>query len=284
MAFAGETHGERTPSSVVIVGNGPVGTALAKLLTDLTFQMPVFLTHRRTPPSADLQEKVITSAFFDAAHRTLESLEPTLRLSHDVVVVWTFPTGSAGHSPSLQNSLDRAVQECLDRGCQLLLLSSTGCYKKRWGWVQETDERDLQNPRFEREEHWRRKGAMILPLAGLFGGSRSPLNWLEQGRIKDFSKPTNLVHHDDVAYCLAQVVQHPLPGELVNISSGELHFWPDVARECGRSDLLRPGVGAGGRREEQAAPPRRISNSKLLMLYPQLRHHSFRRFPGETTS
>lgn len=264
-----------TPGMIWIIGQGHVGTALAALLS--ARKVPCRASRRRAPDPA----LVISGAEafrLDTADAHLRGLNPSdLRetclpgLSASDRVLFTFSL--AKPDGSIDAVALQLCEEVLGRGANLILLSSTSCYVKDEGEVTEADERRVALGRFQAEESLRLKGAMLVPLAGLFGGDRDPCSWLARGLIKNGQSGVNLIHHDDVAVCLAEILTDPRAEEVVNVSSGQSVGWDEICLGCQKRGRLSPDFKSGA--AGGSAPRRVISNEKLLGLYPRLRHHQF---------
>lgn len=65
--------------------------------------------------------------------------------------------------------------------------------------VTDTSPIDPRNPRAAAEEQMRRRGAMVLHAAGIYGPGRNPLDWVRRGLVTNAGKLVNLVHADDLA-------------------------------------------------------------------------------------
>lgn len=264
------------PGTIWIIGQGHVGTALAALLSSR--QIPCRASRRRSL-ERDLVLPGVDAFQLNTAEVRLRDLSssdllktclPGLSASSRVLFTFSLvmPDGSLDE---VAVQLGEGILSC---GAGLILLSSTSCYARQEGVVSEADERRGASVRFQAEESLRRKGAMLVPLAGLFGGDRDPCSWLARGLVKRGQSSVNLIHHDDVAVCLAEILSDPRAGDLVNVSSGRSLRWDEICLACQKKGRLPPDFGS--RRAVGSSVCRVISNEKLLSLYPRLRHHQFR--------
>jgi nucleoside-diphosphate-sugar epimerase len=264
-------------SSIWILGQGYVGTALALLLARRGIGCQ---SSWRSRPSLNLDLPEVHQFRLDTSDMSVQDLTAAelvnscLRgLCPDDRVLCTFPLATADRVDPVAATLASGI---LARRAHLVLLSSTSCYLKAAGLVTEGDVRCVQRQRFQVEESLRQLGAMLVPLSGLYGGDRDPCAWLTRGATKVGSGAVNLIHHDDAAHCLAAILAAPRAGDIINVASGTVLTWAEIGHVCAQ----REGRPAERISAESIDPScvRVISNEKLLSHYPQLRHHSFRRF------
>jgi hypothetical protein len=249
------------------------------------------LTFRTTPHQQGLQSR--------APKATWRQLELSAHGAEDVgfskipdvfsgcgCVLLTFPiTGEGDPSLAFSYSMTRHLKDLVASGTKLCILSSTGAYLQRSGVVSESSQWNLDDPRFGAEETLRQElGATVIVLSGLFGGDRNPLDWLASGRIRNLGGSVNLIHHQDAGICVAAIMRRPIEGQRINVVSGELHWWAQLALD---HQVFPPGLHAASvsemlaevRRSLAIDPLRErvISNALLLEQYPELRQLNFRR-------
>jgi hypothetical protein len=161
------------------------------------------------------------------------------------------------------------------------------------------------NPRVPGELFLQERGATVLPLSGLYGYDRQPINWLRRGMIKNGTKLVNLVHCDDVIRITRAVLALPLrsdpehncarcrglapeadqesrrygndgalrieqvAGQRINVS-GQTYRWQELAKfYADRSESNDDGASFYPLPEDgEDGSSRYISNSKLVALLP----------------
>ena len=128
----------------------------------------------------------------DAVDRLLEGYDKTHRFKHE--------RSEAGEEASITD-----VPEGEGKKTRWLLLGSTGMWKGS-GWNDETSSYDESNERAIAEDRLlaqRGEVAVVLDLAGLWGGQRHPSNWIERvAKTKEEVKgkgALHLAHGEDVA-------------------------------------------------------------------------------------
>lgn len=267
---------------VLVLGAGPVGTELC-----LSFAAAggcrIWATWRMRFPK-ELQNSGVELFKFNHMERGhLERLEVLLEsdFSPGDCVVWTFPAGTSKRKQASRPEHDAEAASLrlgtclLRRGLSVCVLSSVSCYVSQYGLITEESVRDFSWGRFAVEEELRKNGAMILPLAGLFGGARVPLQWVQSGRVADLERAVNLISHRDVAHVLQEVAREPRPGELVNVSTGQAWTWGEILAQAGRNIPLQLKPCDSHQTQHGPQEKRIISNQKLMGMYRNLREHVF---------
>ena len=203
--------------SILILGKGYVGSALCEAIsgskgTNRTVKHPGNLT-------------------FD-----LNNQATWQRLPEYETVIWTFPA-----TPVRQVS--RFYRAQLTKCKNLIILASTSAYKvkRQKELITEESELDTSILRVQGEEYLRKKGATILNLAGIYGPNRDPVSWLHRSLIKNPDKLVNLIHLDDIVYCIKTLIENPQAGERFNLSDGKARSWREIGAKVGY-DFRMPGM------------------------------------------
>lgn len=108
-------------------------------------------------------------------------------------------------------------------------LSTTGVYGTRdGGWVDEGSELRPSSARAGRraaaEQEWRKLGAHVFRLAGIYGPGRSVFDTLRAGsakRIDAGGQVFSRIHVDDIAAVLLASIARPRPGAVYNVCDDE---------------------------------------------------------------
>ncbi|NBO37041.1 hypothetical protein EBU99_00480 [bacterium] len=161
----------------------------------------------------------------------------------------------------------------------VLVLASTSCYRTTVAdeLVDEKAELDSTQSRVVAEEKLRSLGATVLCLAGLYGGSRDPVQWLVNGLVKNSRAYINLVHKSDVVKIAEAWVESQLPGERINASDGRHRRWSEML-DCMKSFGVVPSDMQPFVEELENVSSKRVCNSKLVSL---LYAGPFHRYPED---
>jgi hypothetical protein len=143
-------------------------------------------------------------------------------------VLWCFP---AVPMELVQQFADEASL----RTRRLVVLGSTSAYdgdamtEYPPPWVDETAPVDLKKPRVQGEELLRTSyGAIILRVAGIYGPSRNPVEWIRTGRVSRSRKYVNLIHVEDLASSCLAALTHAESSGIYNVSDGHPRTWMDI--------------------------------------------------------
>jgi hypothetical protein len=151
---------------------------------------------------------------------------------------------------------------------RLVVLGSTSAYDAGVSadypplWIDETAPLDFHKPRVSGEELLRISyGSMVLRIAGIYGPSRNPVEWIQTGRVSRSRKYVNLIHVDDLsAVCLAALM-HGRSGEVYNVSDGTPRTWSEICEEVEQRWNIRSSVS-----DEPSRSGKRLSNTKMCKL------------------
>lgn len=114
---------------------------------------------------------------------------------------------------------------------RLVLCSSTGFFITTFPDQEVTEKTalDLSNKRAAAEESLRLKGAIVVHASGIYGPKRSPVDWLETGRVSPSDKFVNLIHVEDLCQFLYQAVLAGNPSDRYIASDNHPMRWKDIS-------------------------------------------------------
>ncbi|HWB51151.1 MAG TPA: SDR family oxidoreductase [Stellaceae bacterium] len=153
-------------------------------------------------------------------------LVPDGRFDRVTHILVSIPPGTGG-DPTLDR-YGAAIRELRELRW-LGYLSTTGVYGTRdGGWVDEDAELRPTGPRGARrvavEREWRRRGAHVFRLAGIYGPGRSAFDALRAGNARRIDAGTQVfsrIHVDDIAAVLLASMARPRPGAVYNVCDDE---------------------------------------------------------------
>ncbi|HMS85458.1 MAG TPA: hypothetical protein PKD12_17585 [Nitrospira sp.] len=151
---------------------------------------------------------------------------------------------------------------------RLVVLASTSAYDDGLSteypppWVDETASIDASKPRVQGEELLRTScGAIILRVSGIYGPHRSPLHWIQTGRVARSRKFVNLIHVEDLAATSLAALRHGQEGTIYNVSDGTPRTWEEICQTVEQRWAVRSSVS----REPQSMG-KRIANQRMREL------------------
>jgi nucleoside-diphosphate-sugar epimerase len=156
-----------------------------------------------------------------------------------------------------------------------ILLGSTSIYQRALDCSQPviTEQTPLvpDHPRLAVEQAFREAGGMLVRLAGLYGGDRNPVRWIQAGKVGYEKRQINLVHRDDVADALlgllARSAEPPL-ASVYNLADGQRHTWRQIIDALVAAGHLDPGF-------QDPRPPKKadafVDPSRIRAALPDLR-------------
>ncbi|MFO0700804.1 MAG: hypothetical protein U0236_16400 [Nitrospira sp.] len=164
------------------------------------------------------------------------------------------------------------VQQFVDtaslRSRRLVVLASTSAYDDSPSteypppWVDETAAIDSRKPRVQGEEVLRRScGAIILRVSGIYGPQRSPIHWIQTGRVARSRKFVNLIHVEDLAATCLAALRQGKEGTIYNVSDGTPRTWEEIFETVERRWAVRSSLS----REPQSMG-KRIANQRMREL------------------
>jgi hypothetical protein len=142
-------------------------------------------------------------------------------------LLWCFPATPLNSVRQFTAHIKRSFR-------RLVVLGSTSAYlagphEYPPPWIDESAPIDLSKPRVQGEEFLREEcGAIVLRVAGIYGPTRNPLDWIRTGRVTPSRKYVNLVHVEDLAGACLAALERGQAGEVYNVSDGIPRTWTDI--------------------------------------------------------
>jgi nucleoside-diphosphate-sugar epimerase len=189
----------------------------------------------------------------------LEQPSTWLNIPAGANLIWCFPATPLEQVQAFARTLDAPPR-------RIVVLGSTSAYNAPSQsteypppWIDESAPVNLTKPRVQGEEFLRTNcGAIILRVAGIYGPSRNPIDWIRTGRVSPSRKYVNLIHVEDLATICLAALEHGKPGEAYNVSDGQPHTWNEICLTAQQ----RWGVATAAVKEDRSWG-KRISNAKL---------------------
>jgi len=220
------------------MGYGFAGEAILPVLTAAGFQISV--TSRRPERLSLPDTQVLTFDF--------HTPETWRNLPSGSDLIWTFP---AGDPHRMTQFLDWTRSQ--DLTCRVVL-GTTSAFLQDTGPVDEDSPLKPGDPRVICERLLMETGAIWLLCSGLWGGNRHPADWLRKGLIQNGNKLLNLIHREDVAAVVLQVLQSGIRRDLFCLSDGTPYLWKELLNRFRDSGLSVP----------ESLPEGPFSGKKLL--------------------
>jgi hypothetical protein len=192
-------------------------------------------------------------------HFDLAKPETWTNIPRDTDLIWCFPAIPV-------DLIQKFSEEASLTTRRVVVLGSTSAYDTEDAtdypppWIDETAVIDVSKPRVQGEE-WLRAHcySVVLRVAGIYGPGRSPITWMETGRVRPSRKYVNLIHVEDLATACLAALRHAQPGEAYNVSDGVPRTWNEI---CGRMEQHSVSMTV----DQFARPGKRISNARLMEL------------------
>jgi hypothetical protein len=206
--------------------------------------------------------------------RHLADLKPEQRIRFDLTrpetwklippatdILWCFP---AVPIELVRQFADTAFL----RTRRLVVLDSTSAYDDGLSteypppWVDETATIDSAKPRVQGEELLRSSyRAITLRVSGIYGPHRSPIHWIQTGRVTRSRKFVNLIHVEDLAATCLAALRHGQESTIYNISDGTPRTWNEICETVQQRWAIQSFVS----REPQSMG-KRIANKRMCGL------------------
>ncbi|EON68478.1 hypothetical protein W97_07688 [Coniosporium apollinis CBS 100218] len=229
------------------MGGGPMPDTVDLLILGAgwtsTFLIPLLTRSKISHAATTTTGRDNTIPFkFDPTSNSLDQYK-TLPSAKTVLI--TFPLTGTGQS----DLLTRSYRQIHGGSNNWIQLGSTGIYKNDSDWSDETSPYDTSNARaIAEDELLTHASGCVLNLAGLYGGSRDPKNWITRvAKTKAEVKAKgalHLIHGEDVARAILGVHRHFTPGRRWIITDLHVYDWWDLieswgaeARERARSTM-----------------------------------------------
>lgn len=203
--------------------------------------------------------------------RHLNHLRPDQRISFDLTQPDTWPsipvtTDVLWCFPAAPIELVRRFAEAASlRTRRLVVLGSTSAYADGTAtgyppsWLDESAPIDPTPQRVQGEELLRTAfGAIVLRVAGIYGPSRNPIDWIRTGRVNRSRKYVNLIHVEDLAATCLAALTHAEPSGVYNVSDGNPMTWNDICEAVARRWEIRSSAS-----QEPGPPGKRVLNKRM---------------------
>jgi nucleoside-diphosphate-sugar epimerase len=239
-------------SPLVVLGSGYTGLILHR--TGISQGRTVLATSRN--PLTNLTEIPSEQRLqFD-----LEQPSTWGNIPADADLIWCFPATPLEQVQAFARVLDVPTQ-------RMVVLGSTSAYETSDHfteypppWNDESAPIDLTKSRVQGEEFLRTNcGAIVLRVAGIYGPSRNPIDWIRTGRISPSHKFVNLIHVEDLAAICLLALEKGKPGETYNVSDGTPRTWSEICTTAQQ----RWGVETTAAGKKEGSTGKRISTAKL---------------------
>lgn len=147
------------------------------------------------------------------------------RLPRAKTILVTFPVKGKGQYEKLLSTYSTTHAHMLSNWIQL---GSTGIFTGE-GWNDRHSPYDTSNLRAMAEDELLEQGGCVLNLAGLYGGTREPRNWVsrvakDKEQLKN-KKALHLIHGDDVARAIVAMHKRFYAGERWLLTDLIVHDW-----------------------------------------------------------
>ncbi|KAJ9636261.1 hypothetical protein H2201_006240 [Coniosporium apollinis] len=218
------------------MGGGPMPDSVDLLILGAgwtsTFLIPLLSRFKISHAATTTTGRDNTIPFkFDPSSNTLDQYKA---LPSAKTVLITFPLTGTGQS----QLLTRSYRQIHGGSNNWIQLGSTGIYKNDSEWSDENSPYDTSNARaIAEDELLSHASGCVLNLAGLYGGSRDPKNWITRvAKTKDEVKKKgalHLIHGEDVAQAILGVHERFTPGKRWIITDLHVYDWWDLIESWG---------------------------------------------------
>ncbi len=162
--------------SLLILGYGYLGFHFQKYLKDQNLSPEIFKTRRDKDILFSIEDK--------DTWKNIPEVENTL---------WTFPAKPMELVSEFYGQMKSKLGKIVCIGSTSALVPQVAAFP-----VDETTPLSNEFERVKGEKFLQAKGATTIRSAGIYGPGRDPRLWLTEGRIKNFDRPINLIHIDDL--------------------------------------------------------------------------------------
>ena len=174
-------------------------------------------------------------------------------------LIWCFPATPLEQVQAFVRTLAAPPRRIVVLGSTSAYDTSSESTEYPPPWIDESAPLDQTKPRVQGEEYLREHhGAIVLRVAGIYGPTRNPLDWISRDRVEMSRKYMNLVHVEDLAAICLLAIDKGNPGEAYNVSDGTPRTWNEICVTAQQ----RWGVTVAATTENHTSG-KRISNAKL---------------------
>ena len=113
---------------------------------------------------------------------------------------------------------------------KVVFMGTTSAFlvEKEHQWIRENSDLDPDNDRNAAESELVRAGCICVHSAGIYGPNRSPIDWIEDGRVTPSDRYVNFIHVEDLARVLYQAMALAEPGTRYIASDGSPMTWSEI--------------------------------------------------------
>lgn len=224
-SFSGNPSTSLKEVEILILGAGWTSTFLIPLLKERLISYAATTTTGRDD----------TIKFTFDPESNDETQYRTLPRAKTILV--TFPLRGKGQSKKLVDMYARTHSKMMVNWIQL---GSTGIWKEGTShdsWIDRDSSYDKTNERAVAEDELMQLGGSVLNLAGLWGGTREPRNWVSRvAKSKEQLKAKgalHLIHGVDVARAVVACSRKFYPGERWLLTDRHIYDWWDLVDSWG---------------------------------------------------
>lgn len=155
----------------------------------------------------------------------------------------------------------------------LTVVGTTGAFlvQEPGQCIDETSALDENHERYQCESWLKKRGARVLYSAGIYGPTKSPLQWLRKGLVKDSPSFVNLVHVEDLAQFLMATHWQGERGQSYIASNGKPETWQQIiARWRSKFAFPEPAKAFKPKPESKQIYPRSLLQLGIQLLHPDL--------------
>lgn len=229
-------------NKLLILGYGFVGSNLKGFLEKQGYE--VYFSTRNLKKFNHTQDRLIEF--------NLEEEKTYHNIPSNTQIIWTFPAQPLDKVKKFYEIIESK------KSVIRIVLSTTSVYAEKTGVITENSPLDFSSERLKGELFLFEKNSIILHLAGIWGGSKSPFDWLNKNLIKNSNKTVNLIHVDDIVNIIYYLLKLNISKERFNLSDGFLYWWKDLWSYGVSKNLVNVSLPTEGKIEQ-----RYISNDKI---------------------
>lgn len=184
-------------------------------------------------------------------HFDLENKDTWGNLPTDVV--GTFITMAFNE----QETTNAFVETLLPRLGKVVIIGTTSAFQvdQQHQVIDENSTLKKSNHRNQAELELIKAGAICVHSAGIYGPGRSPVNWIQDGRVSANDRLVNLVHVHDLARVLIQAMRIGISGKRYVISDGNPMNWMEIIENLNGLYDINSRNGKPSRRASKRIDP-----------------------------
>jgi nucleoside-diphosphate-sugar epimerase len=192
--------------SLLILGYGYLGFHFEKYLKAQNLSTDIFRTKRTQDIIFDIQEK--------ETWKNIPDVENTL---------WTFPAKPIELISEFYEQMHSRLGKIVCIGSTLALVPKMPGFP-----VDEMTPLSDHDERVHGEKFLQAKGATMVRSAGIYGPDRDPRRWLKEGRIKNFDRPINFIHVEDLCQFAYKAFSEPYNSKAFLACDSKTYLWNEL--------------------------------------------------------